>query len=1011
MGRRWLLPISLWVLVLSAAGFAAGPLEAEQALKGLEVADGLEATLFASEPMLCNPTDIDIDARGRVWVAEGINYRKWKDLDPAGDRIVILEDTNGDGKADTSKVFYQGKDIDSALGICILGNKVLVSRSPNVFVFTDADGDDVADKKEVLFTGIEGEQNDHGVHAFVFGPDGKLYFNAGNASQQIRHPDGTPVKDLTGNIVNTASSTYRQGWVFRCNPDGSDFETLAWNFRNNYEVAVDSFGTLWQSDNDDDGNKGVRINYVMEFGNYGYKDEMNGDGWREERTNIEEEVPLRHWHLNDPGVVPNLLQTGAGSPTGILVYEGALLPQVFWNQIIHCDAGPNVVRAYPVTQDGAGYKATTVNLLYSPSDTWFRPSDVCAGPDGSVYVADWYDPGVGGNNMGDNAPGHMRGRIYRVAPPGNKPFVPKMDLRSAKGCAGALASPNLSARYSAWTGLHEMGIKAEHELAKVWRGSDPRMRARALQLLARIEGRSGHWLDLAVTDKNPDIRITGLRIVRELKVDVIPYVRKLAKDPSPQVRRECAIALRYNPSPLAPALWAALAQRHDGRDRWYLEALGIGADGQENAFFSAWLAQVGRNWNTPAGRDIIWRSRGDEVPVWLEKIIADEATDTTATLRYIRALWFQPKAPRNVVLTRLLDRAESPPSQVEKWNRIALEAVTRFPDFEYDPGKVSPALVERMADTARGSAQLVQMIKQFNLTDRDSDLLDYVLTISDKSDQVEALRLFVDGRGDKILRERLGGTDFPHAGMLAELLGFVDQDSVRQLLMENALETSRDGSVRLAAVTGLAHTKSGASRLIAMAKEGNLPAELKGRAAQSLHSAPKHWKEIREEAAAVLPPPVAIDGSPLPPLEELLELPAEAPRGAKVFENICAKCHQVGGIGTEFGPNLSEIGGKLGKDALVTSILEPSAGISFGYEGVMLTLTDGSEKTGYILSENEKEVTLREAEGIATAYPKDEIEERTRLTLSLMPEDLEKGMSAQDLADLLEFLASLKPHP
>ncbi|MFM9196891.1 MAG: dehydrogenase, partial [Planctomycetia bacterium] len=112
---------------------------------------------------------------------------------------------------------------------------------------------------------------------------------------------------------------YRQGMVFRCKPDGSDFEVLGHNFRNNYEVAVDSFGTLWQSDNDDDGNKGVRINWVMEYGNYGYVDELTGAGWRAPRTNLEAEVPQQHWHLNDPGVVPNLLMTGGGSPCGLCV--------------------------------------------------------------------------------------------------------------------------------------------------------------------------------------------------------------------------------------------------------------------------------------------------------------------------------------------------------------------------------------------------------------------------------------------------------------------------------------------------------------------------------------------------------------------------------------------------------------------------------------------------------------------------------------------------------------------
>ena len=134
--------------------------------------------------------------------------------------------------------------------------------------------------------------------------------------------------------------------AFRCELDGSNVDTLGWNFRNNWELCVDSFGTVWQSDNDDDGNRGVRINYVMEYGNYGYKDEFTGAGWREHRTGWEETIPERHWHLNDPGVVPNLLQTGAGSPTGILIYEGRLLPERFHDQLIHCDAGPNICLLY-----------------------------------------------------------------------------------------------------------------------------------------------------------------------------------------------------------------------------------------------------------------------------------------------------------------------------------------------------------------------------------------------------------------------------------------------------------------------------------------------------------------------------------------------------------------------------------------------------------------------------------------------------------------------------------------
>ena len=169
-----------------------------------------------------------------------------------------------------------------------------------------------------MFTNIGGKQHDHGIHAFHFGPDGRLYFNFGNAGKRLCDPEGNLITDINGiKCTNENNRPYQEGMVFRCDLDGKNVELLAWNFRNNWEVAVDSFGTIWQSDNDDDGNKAVRINYVMEYGNFGYKDEITGAGWREPRIGMAGEIPDRHWHQNDPGVVPNLLITGAGSPTGL----------------------------------------------------------------------------------------------------------------------------------------------------------------------------------------------------------------------------------------------------------------------------------------------------------------------------------------------------------------------------------------------------------------------------------------------------------------------------------------------------------------------------------------------------------------------------------------------------------------------------------------------------------------------------------------------------------------------
>src|SRR6185312_5682586 len=269
----------------------------EQTAETFKLGPGLQASVWASEPQMVKPTDIDIDERGRIWVCEGANYRAFKTR-PEGDRILILEDTHHTGKCDSVKVFVQDKRRVTPLGICKLGNKLYVAQSPNVLVYTiDESGDHPVGEPEVLFTGFGGVNHDHGVHAGVFGPDGRFYFNCGNegGNSVIKYGDGRPVIDNLGSEVGTRAKIYRgkpkppgflgprQGFAFSCNLDGSDFEILAYNFRNNYELCVDSFGTVWQSDNDDDGNQGVAINYVMEGGNFGYTGPKGSNWGRDEQ--------------------------------------------------------------------------------------------------------------------------------------------------------------------------------------------------------------------------------------------------------------------------------------------------------------------------------------------------------------------------------------------------------------------------------------------------------------------------------------------------------------------------------------------------------------------------------------------------------------------------------------------------------------------------------------------------------------------------------------------------------
>ncbi len=157
----------------------------------LYLPDDLEATIWAESPMFFNPTNMDVDAKGRIWVTEAVNYRNFNNDSSKflhfdkGDRVMILEDTDHDGKADKSTVFVEDKDLVSPLGIAVIGNKTIVSCSPNLIIYTDENGDDKPDKKEIFLTGFGGKDHDHSLHSLVAGPDGKWYFNIGNAGPHI----------------------------------------------------------------------------------------------------------------------------------------------------------------------------------------------------------------------------------------------------------------------------------------------------------------------------------------------------------------------------------------------------------------------------------------------------------------------------------------------------------------------------------------------------------------------------------------------------------------------------------------------------------------------------------------------------------------------------------------------------------------------------------------------------------------------------------------------------------
>lgn len=1084
----------------SGGGKPHGFAEAKEQMDGFTTPKGLKASLFAAEPMVQNPTNLDIDPRGRVWIAESVNYRSsmkaWGVLRPEGDRVVIVEDTNGDGEADKEITFYQSKDITNALGICVLpnpsgkGTHVLLSASPNLWLLTDADGDDKAEKADIILKVGGNFDHDHNLHAVVFGPDGKFYFNFGNEGRKLMYPDGTTVVDLMGREITDAGKPYRQGMIFRCDIDLNaakvgKVETLAHNFRNNYEVCVDSFGGAWQSDNDDDGNKGVRINAILDYGNYGYTDELTGAGWRTERTNMETDIPLRHWYQNDPGSIPNLLQTGSGSPTGILINEGTTLGRQFAGELIHCDAGPRTVRAYPVKKSGAGYTAEMVDIL-TTEDTWYRPADVCIAPDGSLFVADWYDPGVGGHNMGDNIADKIRGRIYRVAPEGLAWKAATPDFNSVAGCIEALKSANNSTRYVAWNKLHEMlqgpaiiktvtkdkdgnesvSLKldpskgavsdAEKALQQLYTNGTPRQRARALHLLIRIPGKARQYLDPALKDGDADIRATAVRELRLASIlasadaprssvaGTFPHLFKdgenaadvlgglVTGESNRQVLREYAITLRVveppqpststqiekenpangkpgkveivdiAPADKVPAVWTALAKKHDGNDRWYLEALGIGAMGREDACLQAWLDAVGKDgWNGPAGRDIVWRMRSSASAPLLAALLTNAKSDEASLPRYLRAFDFVPASDeKNEALLKVA-------TGNEKRIAVAGEALKRLRNTPYKDKPEVQAALESALVSAKGTPTYIEMVEDFGITGKNPELLEAALKdIKDPRAQDAVKLLLKQPEGRKLLGDTLAGKD---AENLIALLGASGEKGAVKLLCDILTDTRRDAAVRSGAVKALSLSVPGATAMVEMAEAGKFPEDMKANAGTALSMV--QYPGISERAGKAFPAPQVAGGKALPPIAELVKMKGDAAKGKAIYakaESSCTLCHRIGDTGADFGPGLSEIGSKLGKDVLFESILNPNAGVSMGFETWSITLKNGQSAMGIIRSETNDQLVLALPGGVANTFEKRLIDKREKLPMSMMPTGLQALFSQDDLVDLVEYLASLK---
>ena len=696
-----LIPASLALSSLALTAVA----DQRTMLDSFTIAPGLEATLWAGTDLIHSPVAMDVDAKGRIWVVE--------DLQKAGvkgphARIKILDDTDDDGKADSVKIF--GPTFSSKpLGIAVFDNVIVVSMAPNIHVYTDNDRDDVFDPKmdeeKVIAKGFHGKGHDHALHAVVPGPSGKWYVNHGNIGADVTMADGRRIHASSYYSQNPQSigkrsfddRLYVGGFGLRMNPDGSDAEVIFHNTRNTHSMLVTSFGDVLQADNDDPAH--ARAAWAMEHANFGYAALEDGNrSWEDsakywEKKTVSPEImenayerhnkkSLRrdegHWREHFPGVTPPGNLWGPGAPTGDYMIEGDELGKEFRGRYLVCETVHRAVFSFKPELRNAQIELVDLSKSFFTTDrksnnraaSGFLPSDIVANTDGALFVSDW------NSHVNARGSGNEIGGIFRIARKGSEGRLPKIDFSTTKGLLDALKSPSPGVRWVAQDRLRKKETVLDDLLEFVRSNADnPYYQARAVFIMARLDDPSALApVRALLTSDDPQWRIVALRALRHAEREpMLPLVKQMADDASPSVRREILILMRgMRFSDVRDPLRKLMAG-YDGRNRWYLEALGAVCDEYPDQVYDQLVKPLQSD---PAKWDerqklLAWRLRSPQALSDLAECMIRQNVDapTFRRLAYTYALCYtEEERKQNLAFMKRFQRHE--PFQGEDYQKV-----------------------------------------------------------------------------------------------------------------------------------------------------------------------------------------------------------------------------------------------------------------------------------------------------------------------------------------------------